>query len=110
MDPILTDLAADLHVPALCDVEVASALRGSLQRDLLSQGRAEEALGDYLDLPLNRHGHTLLLHRCFDLRDTLSAYDATYVALAEALDAQLLTADRRLARGARRLGFPCLEP
>jgi predicted nucleic acid-binding protein len=61
-------------------------------------GRAEEAVGDYLDLALQRYGHTALLPKILDLRENLSAYDACYVALAQQLNAQLLTTDRRLAR------------
>ncbi len=108
MDSVLTHPDADLHVPALCDVEVVSALRGVLRRERVTAQRAEEALQDYLDLPLTRHGHQALVHRSLELRDVLSAYDATYVALAEELRADLITADRRLARGAEALGVSCL--
>ena len=73
---------------------------------LLRTPRAE-ALGDYLDLPLTRHGHAGFLPRCFDLRDVLSVYDAAYVALTERLGASLVTADRRLARAAEALDVPC---
>ena len=93
---------ADLHVPALCDVEVSAALRRAMQLHRLSIRRAEEALADYLDLPLTRHAHTPLLPRMLELRENFSAYDATYVALAELLGASLLTADRALARAAVR--------
>jgi predicted nucleic acid-binding protein len=65
---------------------------------LLRAQRAEEALQDYLDLPLIRHGHEAILPRVLQLRENFSAYDATYAALAEALDASLLTADAGLAR------------
>lgn len=70
--------------------------------------RAEEALKDYLDLPLTRHGHQALLHRCFELRDVLPAYDAANVALAKGLNAELVTADRRLVREAGALGVDCI--
>lgn len=92
---------ADLHVPALCDVEVGAALRRGLLRGGLSEQRAGDAVGDYLDLPLTRHGHQSLLGRILGLRDNFSVYDATYVALAERLDGALLTADERLGRAAR---------
>ena len=98
---------ADLHAPALCDLEVTSALRTGIRRELFSAWRAEEALQDYLDLPLSRHGHEGLVHRCFQLRDVLTPYDAAYVALAEDLGADLVTADRRLARTAEILGVSC---
>ena len=67
----------------------------------LSPRRAEEAARDYLDLPLVRHGHQRLLARILELRSNFSAYDATYVSLAEELEGQLLTADERLARAVR---------
>ena len=107
-DPLFTIPDADLHVPGLCDLEVVSALRRTLRRDLATVSRAEGALQDYLDLPLTRHGHQGLVHRCFQLRDISSAYDAAYVALAEGLGADLITADRRLARTAESLGVSCL--
>jgi len=108
LNPTMDHPEADLHTPALCDLEVVSALRSGLRRELFSVRRVEEALQDYLDLPLTRHGHQELVHRCFQLRDMLSAYDASYVALAEGLGADLITADRRLARTAESLGVSCL--
>ncbi|MFQ5745180.1 MAG: type II toxin-antitoxin system VapC family toxin [Acidobacteriota bacterium] len=91
----------DLHVPALCDVEVMSALRRGLLGGRLSLDRAGLALQALIDLPLTRHGHQTLLARILGLRQNFSVYDATYVALAEALSATLLTADSRLARTIR---------
>lgn len=91
----------DLHVPALCDVEVTAGLRRALLRRALSPQRAALAVEDYLDLPLTRHGHQSLLRRILDLRMNFSVYDATYVALAEQLGATLLTADQGLTRAAR---------
>jgi predicted nucleic acid-binding protein len=91
----------DLHVPVLCDVEVVSGLRRGLHARVLAHQRALDAVQDYLDLPLTRHGHQVLLERMLELRGNFSAYDATYVALAERLAAGLLTADDRLARAAR---------
>ncbi len=92
---------ADLHVPTLCDVEVAAGLRRGLLRGALSEERLAQAVEDYLDLPLTRHGHQQLLSRMLNLRDNFSAYDAAYVALAEQLGGELLTADEGLARAAR---------
>lgn len=91
----------NLHVPALCDIEIAAGLRRAAMHKSLSPRRASEALQDYLDLPLMRHGHRSLLRRVLDLRANFSAYHATYVALAELLDATLLTADAGLARATR---------
>lgn len=87
-----------LSVPALCDVEISSVLRRALLDGRLSEERAAEAVADYRDLPLTRHGHQLLMDRILALRDNVTAYDATYVALAERLNARFLTGDRALAR------------
>lgn len=89
-----------LHVPALCDIEFVSALRRALRSGLLPVHRLWEAMEDYGDLPLHVYTHRLLLGRVLDLRENLTPYDATYVALAELLGAELLTADDRLARAA----------
>ena len=102
IEPVVTDPQTDLHVPALCDVEVAAGLRRALMTRKLTGRRARQALDAWLDLPLTRHGHALLLHRCLALRDNFTAYDAVYLALTERLDAALLTADNGLARAARR--------
>ena len=82
-----------LHAPALIDFEVASALR--LVKD---RRRFAEAAEDLRDMRLERHPGDLLLPRIWELRGHLTAYDAAYVALAEALEAPLVTLDRRLAR------------
>jgi predicted nucleic acid-binding protein len=88
----------DIHIPALCDVEVASALRRLRLSDVLSEARRDEVLSDYVDLHITRHGHFDLLARVLELGADMSAYDAVYVALAETLGAELLTADERLRR------------
>lgn len=98
VERVLTDPETDLHTPALCDVEVAAALRRVSFTGALTDERRGQAVADYTDLPLTRHGHLPLLLRILELRQNMSAYDATYVALAEHLGAGLLTADRRLAR------------
>lgn len=86
-----------LAAPDLVDLEVLSVLRGQLRGGALERRRAELALADLMDLPLERAPHRPLLGRCWELRDNLTAYDAAYVALAEALDTTLLTSDARLA-------------
>jgi predicted nucleic acid-binding protein len=102
---------ANLHVPALCDVEISAALRRALLAGAIDDGRALEAIEDYLDLSISIHGHRALIHRIVALRGNLSAYDATYVALAEHIDAALLTADRALVRAVRQLELvEVLEP
>jgi predicted nucleic acid-binding protein len=82
----------------LADVEVVSVLERKARRGELELGRAEEALDDLASLPVRRHGAAEFRRRIWELRDELSAYDAAYVALAEALSAPLLTTDSRLAR------------
>ncbi len=92
---------SDLHVPALCDVEVAVGLRRGIRRRAISEQRVVQAIEDYLDLPVTRHGHQGLLPRILGLRENFSAYDATYIALTEQLGGEVLTADERLTRPAR---------
>lgn len=99
--PTIEDAEVALHVPALCDIEVAAVMRRALLLRRLGEDRARDAILDYLQLPVTRHGHVELMTRVLRLRANFSAYDATYVALAERLDADLLTADNGLARAAR---------
>lgn len=87
-----------VQAPHLLDVEVASALRRAVARRLLDATRAAEALDDLADLAVVRYPHGPLLGRMWELRAKLSAYDAAYVALAEALGAPLVTRDARLGR------------
>lgn len=93
-------LAAEesLHAPHLLDAEVLSALRKAWLRGLVSAERAQAALDDLADLPIERHAHVLLLERAWELKETVSAYDALYLALAELLEAPLVTRDARLTR------------
>lgn len=86
-----------LHAPHLMDVEIAHALRGYVRSGVISADRGAEALADLAHLPLNRYPHVVLLPRIWQLRHKLTAYDATYLALAEALDATLVTRDHALA-------------
>jgi predicted nucleic acid-binding protein len=94
----IADPALGLHVPHLVDVEVTQALRRLVNCGELGQEDARVALEDLSTLDLERHAHEPLLARIWALRENLTAYDATYVALAEALDAILVTCDGRLAR------------
>ena len=89
-----------LHAPHLIDVEVAQVIRRYAANGEIDGERGRMTLIDPADLPLRRYPHDLLLPRIWDLRHNLTAYDAAYVALAEALDAPLLTRDRRLAAAA----------
>jgi predicted nucleic acid-binding protein len=89
-----------LSAPELIDLEVVSTLRRAARAGRLDGKRSTQALGDLAALPLRRIPHLPLLPRVWALRDNLSAYDAAYVALAEALDALLLTADGPLERAA----------
>jgi predicted nucleic acid-binding protein len=89
---------ASLHVPHLVDLEVSQVLRRFVLRGDLDPQRAQQALDDHLALPLERYSHDLLVPRIWQLRTNLTAYDAAYVALAEALGATLLTRDARILR------------
>jgi len=88
----------ELHAPHLIDLEVVSVFRGALRSGVADTGRVEEALDDLAVLPIERYPHTHLLGRIHELRDSVTPYDAAYVALAETLGAVLLTADARLSR------------
>lgn len=87
-----------LHAPHLLDVEVASALRRYQLSGELSADDGREALADLAGLDIVRYPHDPLLPRVWELRTSVTAYDAVYLALAEVLEAPLLTLDRRLAR------------
>ena len=89
-----------LHAPHLLDVEVAQVIRRYAANGDIDGQRGRIALADLADLPLRRYPHDFLLPRIWELRNNLTACDAAYVALAEALDARLLTRDRRLATAA----------
>jgi predicted nucleic acid-binding protein len=85
-------------VPHLADAEIANALRRLSFVGEVSPGAARRALATWAQLGVERVGTTHLLDRVYELRPNLSAYDATYVALAESLDIPLATCDHRLAR------------
>jgi predicted nucleic acid-binding protein len=98
-DPIRTRLIGEdlVAAPALIDLEFANVLRGLLTKRAVALATAEFALAEFLQAPIQRHSHESLLPRVWQLRDNLTAYDAAYVALAEALGVDLLSIDRRIA-------------
>ena len=89
---------ADQLAPHIVDVEVFGVIRREHARGRLDRTAATQAVEDLAAWPGERVGHRMLLARAWELRDTVRGWDAMYVALAEALDAVLLTNDRRLAR------------
>lgn len=87
--------------PDLLHPELLHVLRRYERRGVISGERSREAIADLLDLPIARYSTLPLLERAWSLRANLSAYDAMYVVLAEALDTPLVTTDARLAAAAR---------
>ncbi len=96
----LLDFDEPLHAPHLVDIEVAHTLRRYALLGEISADHGRMLIGTLGDLPIRRHPHRDLLPRVWELRRNFAAYDASYVALAELLDASLLTLDRRLAAAA----------
>lgn len=97
--------SGNLHAPHLIDVELLSVLRRLVSSGSATASRARDALDDFQDLRIERYPHEPLLTRAWALRENFSAYDAMYVALAEAISqggAPLLTADERLGRAVQR--------
>jgi predicted nucleic acid-binding protein len=100
----ISDHGLNLHAPHLIDVQIVSAVRRLVASGDAPRERGEEAIADLLDLPMARYPHDILLPRIWELRKNFSAYDAAYLALAEALSDEgvpLLTTDARLARAVR---------
>lgn len=97
LEPRLFQAGEALHAPHLIDLEVVQVLRRYWLRQEISPGRAAEAIDDLVDFPLIRYPHEPFIERIWELRGTLTAYDAAYIALAEALNAPLVTFDSRLA-------------
>jgi predicted nucleic acid-binding protein len=88
----------EIAAPELIDLEVTSALRSLLRAGKVNKRRANLALADLRRLALLRASHQGLVARCWELRDNLSVYDASYIALAELLGATLITTDARMSR------------
>ena len=100
VDPRLLDvLTGEVHAPHLLDVEVLSVVRGLVLGRKLTSTRAEEARIDHFSFGIIRHGIEPLAERVWELRHQFTAYDAVYLALAEALGAPLHTCDAKLAAG-----------
>jgi predicted nucleic acid-binding protein len=89
--------ANTLHAPHLLDVEIAHALRRYTRDREVTEARAQELLETFAGLRIMRHRHVSLLTRLWELRHNLTAYDAIYIALAEALNAPFLTCDAKIA-------------
>ncbi len=92
--------AGELAAPDLVDIETTAVFRKRWLAGTMSTERFEAAIGDLAELGVHRVPALRLVRRAFELRASVSAYDAVYVALAEALDCELLTGDRRLATAA----------
>jgi predicted nucleic acid-binding protein len=86
-----------IHAPYLIDIEVLQVLRRHARNNEMGVARATQALQDYADIPVKHYPHKPLLPRIWELRHNYTAYDASYIALSEALDATLITRDRALA-------------
>jgi len=87
-----------LHAPHVLDLEVTQALWRLTSRGTIAASRTQDALEDYAGLRIRRYPHGWMLPRIWQLRENVTAFDAAYIALSEALDAPLLTSDGALAR------------
>lgn len=111
--PLVTrtlDSGCLLVAPHLLDLEVVHVLRRYVANGDLPTSRAEQAIADYGNFRINRYSHQPFLLRIWQLRGNCTAYDAAYIALAEALAAPLVTCDRRLATApGHRAGVECFH-
>ena len=98
-----TAMLGDVHAPSLVDVEATQTLRGLLRAAKIDVTTADVGREELTQLGVRRHPDAQLLRRSWELRDVCTTYDALYVALAEALDATLITRDTRLARAVSNL-------
>lgn len=93
--------AAGANAPDLLNAELLHVVRRYEQRRVIDSERSRRAIADLIDLPIARYPTMVLLERAWDLRQNMTAYDAMYAALAQALGAPLVTTDARLALAAR---------
>jgi|ERR1700733_1934351 len=103
-DSIRSDLSGrdeSFVVPHLIDVEVVSAIRRLAAGQRIDAHRSDQFLTELAALPAERYPHTPLVGRMWELRHSFTAYDAAYIALAEAMNAVLYTSDQKLCRGHR---------
>ncbi|MDX3104602.1 type II toxin-antitoxin system VapC family toxin [Nonomuraea angiospora] len=96
---LIDALQASIHAPHLLDVEVLSTLRGLALGGKLSTAAAEQARADYLALRIARYEIKGIAERVWELRHNYTSYDASYLALAEALETPLYTCDAKLDGG-----------
>lgn len=94
---LLDALSGQIEAPHLLDVEVLSVLQGLTLGGRLDQAAADQALKDHFSFSITRHDTPPLAERIWALRHQFTAYDASYLALAEGLDAPLFTCDAKLA-------------
>jgi len=92
------DSGESLHAPHLIDIEVTQTFRRLVILKEITAARGKQALEDHVALNIKRAEHKDLLERIWTLRDSITAYDAAYVVLAEILDCPLITCDAKLAR------------
>ena len=92
--------AGDVAAPDLVDVETVAVLRKRWLGGSISDRRFASAVADLEAIDLDRYPTLPLMHRAYELRANVTAYDATYVALAEILGCELLTGDQRLSKAA----------
>ena len=90
--------AQDLAAPDLVDVETVAVLRKRWLAEAITQRRFASAIGDLENIAIDRYPTLQLMRRAYELRSTVTSYDAAYVALAELLECELLTGDARLAK------------
>ncbi len=100
---------ASVHAPDLVNAELLHVVRKHARSGEVTPERSDEMREDFADLPIQRYPTWPLIERAWALRDNLTAYDAMYVALAEALDATLVTADYALARAAAQTSAVAVE-